>query len=117
MTIKDIQLLLDAEVLSCEEKLSKNVSSAFGSDLMSDVLAFVQERTVLITGLINVHVFRTAQMIDVACIVFSRGKRPNEELLAIGRDMNIVMLSTEYTTYEVCGILYANGLPGINNGI
>lgn len=113
MTIREICQLLKAEVLFGEEKLDKEVQSAFSSDLMSDVLAFVQERAVLITGLINIHVFRTAQMIDVACIIFSRGKKPTGELLEMGKSMKIPMISTEFTSYETCGILYTNGLQGI----
>lgn len=113
MTIRDICQALNAEVLNGEDRLDREVNSAFSSDLMSDVLAFVQERTVLITGLVNIHVFRTAQMIDVFCIVFSRGKKPSGELLEMGKNMKIIMLCTEYTSYETCGILYAKGLSSI----
>ncbi len=115
MTIKEIKDLLKAEVLYGEDKLDRVIDSAFAADLMSDVLAFVEERTALITGLVNIHVFRTAQMTDVSLVIFSRGKKPNTELLEMGKSLKVIMLSTNYTSYETSGILYSNGLPGITN--
>ena len=102
--------LLDAEVLCCEENLGKHVYSACGSDLMSDVLAYVKDQAVLLTGLINSQVVRTAMMMDMVCIVFVRSKDPTEEMLSLARDNGIVILSTDKTLYESCGLLYANGL-------
>jgi len=113
MKISKIQELLDAKVLACEENLGKHVYSAFGCDLMSDVLAYVTDQSVLLTGLVNPQVIRTALMMDMVCIVFVRSKTPNEEMLALARENGIVMMSTEKTLYNTCGILYSNGLVGI----
>ena len=110
MKICTMQELLDAEVLCCEENLGKHVYSACGSDLMSDVLAYVKDQAVLLTGLINSQVVRTAMMMDMVCIVFVRSKDPTEEMLSLARDNGIVILSTDKTLYESCGILYSNGL-------
>ncbi|MDO4733604.1 MAG: DRTGG domain-containing protein [Bacillota bacterium] len=112
MTIQDLVDYLDAAVLCGEDMLAQPVHSACGSDLMSDVLAFVKDRTVLITGLTNTHVIRTAEMLDIGCIVFSRGKKPGEDMLEMAREQGICMLSTKHTTYVTCGILYKKGLPG-----
>lgn len=112
MTVRDIAQYLDAQVLWGEDKMDQSVESACGSDLMSDVLAFVKEKTVLITGLTNTHVIRTAEMLDILCIVFSRGKHPGEEILEMAKERDIVVLSTNCTTYTTCGILYSKGLPG-----
>ena len=105
-----MQELLDAKVLCCEENLNKHVYSACGSDLMSDVLAYVKDQAVLLTGLINSQVIRTAMMMDMVCIVFVRSKNPTEEMLQLARDNGIVILSTDKRLYEACGLLYANGL-------
>jgi hypothetical protein len=105
-----MQELLDAKVLCCEENLGKHVYSACGSDLMSDVLAYVKDQAVLLTGLINSQVIRTAMMMDMVCIVFVRSKDPTEEMLQLARDNGIVVLSTDKRLYEACGLLYANGL-------
>ena len=112
MTVRDVARYLDAEVLLGEERLDQPVESACGSDLMSDVLAFVKEKTVLITGLTNTHVIRTAEMLDISCIVFSRGKTPGAEILEMAKEREIVVLSTKHTTYTTCGVLYAHGLRG-----
>ena len=113
MKISKMQELLDAKVLCGEENLSKEVYSAFGCDLMSDVLAYVTDQSVLLTGLVNPQVIRTALMMDMVCIIFVRSKAPNEEMLNLARENGIVMMSTEKTLYNTCGILYSNGLVGI----
>ena len=110
MKICTMQELLDAKVLCCEENLNKHVYSACGSDLMSDVLAYVKDQAVLLTGLINSQVIRTAMMMDMVCVVFVRSKNPTEEMLQLARDNGIVVLSTDKRLYEACGLLYANGL-------
>ena len=112
MKICTIQQLLEAEVLCCEENLGRHVYSACGCDLMSDVLAYVKDQAVLLTGLVNPQVIRTALMMDMVCIVFVRSKAPTEEMLALARESGIVVMSTEKTLYESCGLLYSNGLIG-----
>ena len=104
--------ILDARVLCGEDWLDQEVSTACGSDLMSDVLAFVKEKTVLITGLTNIHVIRTAEMLDIHCIVFARGKVPGEDVLEEARELGIVVLTTRHTTYTTCGLLYQAGIRG-----
>ena len=113
MTVRDIQEILHATVLTGEALLDTPVEAAFGADLMSDVLAFVKQKTVLITGLINLHVVRTSEMLDIRCIVFSRGKQPGEDILEEAEEAGIAVLSTKMTTYTCCGELYTRGLPGV----
>lgn len=113
MKISKMQELLNAKVLCCEENLGKHVYSAFGCDLMSDVLAYVTDQSVLLTGLVNPQVIRTALMLDMVCIIFVRSKAPNQEMIDLARENGIVMMSTEKTLYNTCGILYSNGLVGI----
>ena len=110
MTIKNIQELLDARVLCSKESLDKQVYSACGCDLMSDVLAFVKDQAVLLTGLVNPQVIRTAVMMDMVCIVFVRSKAPTPEMLKLAEESGIVVMSTDNTLYTSCGLLYSNGL-------
>lgn len=112
MKISKLQELLGAKVLTCEENMNKEVYSAFGCDLMSDVLACVTDQAVLLTGLVNPQVIRTALMMDMVCIIFVRSKSPNDEMIELARENGIVMMSTEKTLYNACGILYSNGLVG-----
>ena len=112
MTIREVMKIVDGKILIGEEHLDDRVETACGSDLMSDVLAFVKDKTVLITGLINPHVVRTSEMLDITCIVFSRGKLPSAEILEEAEEVGITVLSTEMTTYTACGELYVHGLPG-----
>ena len=112
MTIREVMEIVDGKVLVGADRLDERVDTACGSDLMSDVLAFVKDKTVLITGLINPHVVRTSEMLDITCIVFSRGKKPSEEILEMAAENGMTVLSTPMTTYTACGELYIHGLPG-----
>lgn len=110
MKISDIQNLLDAKVICCEENIGKHVYSACGCDLMSDVLAYVKDQAVLLTGLVNPQVIRTAVMMDMVCIVFVRSKTPSQDMIDLAKDSGIVIMNTDKRLYEACGLLYTNGL-------
>lgn len=112
MKISTMRDLLDAKVFCCEENIGRHVYSACGCDLMSDVLAYVKDQAVLLTGLVNSQVIRTAEMMDMICIVFVRSKMPNAEMLELAKDAGIVVMATDKRMYEACGLLYANGLVG-----
>ena len=112
MTIKKIIELLDAEILCGADHIDREVHSACGSDMMSDVLAFVKEQAVLLTGLVNLQVVRTAEMMDMKCIVFVRGKKPPVEVIQSAEECDIVVLATAERMYVACGQLYENGLRG-----
>ena len=114
MTIREIIPILHAQVLCGQDKLDQEVRTACGSDLMSDVLAFVKDKSILITGLTNVHVMRTAEMLDIHCIIFARGKIPPQEVLDEAKELGIAVLATEYTNYTTCGLLYEAGIRGTN---
>ena len=112
MKIAEIAKLLNAEVLCGEDQLDREVTSAFGCDMMSDVLAFVKEQAVLLTGLVNPQVVRTAEMMDMHCIVFVRGKRPDLNMIEMAEDRDMVMLCTDLEMFTSCGKLYSAGLRG-----
>ncbi|NLK21468.1 MAG: hypothetical protein GX308_05180 [Epulopiscium sp.] len=112
MKLQKVKDILDAELLVGEENLNREVFLACGSDLMSDVLAFVKDKVLLLTGLVNPQVVRTAEMMDIKAIVFVRGKRPGEEVLELARAKNMVILTTKYPLYISCGLLFSNGLTG-----
>ena len=110
MKISTVRDLLDAKVLCGEEELDREVYSACGCDMMSDVLAYVKDQAVLMTGLVNPQVVRTAEMMDMVCIVFVRSKQPTEAILTLARNSGIVIMATDMRLYEACGKLYSAGL-------
>ena len=112
MKISTIKDLLEARVIAGEEHLGKHVYSACGSDMMSDVLAYVKDQAVLVTGLVNTQVIRTAEMMDMVCIVFVRSKLPTPEMISLALESGLVLLATDKRMYDACGILYSSGLVG-----
>ena len=113
MTVRDIISCLEAEVLFADEELlDQEVLHACGSDMMSDVLAFVKTEAVLLTGLINTQSIRTAEMMDMKCVILVRGKDPQPGVMELARERDICVLKTELTMFSACGILYEHGLRG-----
>ncbi|MCL2568369.1 MAG: DRTGG domain-containing protein [Oscillospiraceae bacterium] len=110
MRLREVKDILDASVFSGEEHLDREVHAACGSDLMSDVLAFVKNQSVLLTGLLNPQVIRTAEMMDMCCVVIVRGKTPDEQIVNLAKDKDIVLMATKYPMYSACGKLYSGGL-------
>jgi len=112
LILQDILKVIDGKIISQDVDLSTQVEMACGADLMSDVLAFTHTGTLLLTGLTNPQVIRTAEMADVKAVVFVRGKYPPPETISLAEQKNIPLLASCYTMYETCGRLYRTGLPG-----
>ena len=110
MNLEDVLAIIDGKVISQNIDLSMQVEMACGADLMSDVLAFTHAGTLLLTGLTNPQVVRTADMAGVQAIVFVRGKLPPPETVALAEQRNIPLLASRYTMYETCGRIYQTGL-------
>ncbi len=112
MKISEIKSILNAELICGEKFIENEVHTACGSDMMSDVLAYVKEQAVLLSGLVNPQVVRTAEMMDMKCIVFVRGKRPDIDMIDLAIERDIVLLGTSLEMFTACGLLYKNGLKG-----
>ena len=110
MKISEIAEILSADILTLEADLEQDVYMACGSDMMSDVLAYVKNQAVLLTGLNNPQVVRTADMMDMVCIVFVRGKVPEQSIIDMANEKNIAILATDKTMFIACGMLYSSGM-------
>ncbi len=104
--------LLGARVLCGEELPDNEIYCACGSDMMSDVLAFTKHDAILLTGLVNNHVLRTAEMLDIQYIMFVRGKVPADDIIDMAKEMDMVLMTTELPMFTACGMLYTNGIKG-----
>lgn len=112
MTLKEVKDILDAEVFVGHDQLEMEVSTAFGADLMSDVLAFAKSGSLLLTGLTNPQIVRTSDVLDIAAIIIVRGKRPQPETIQLAEELRIPLLSTKYILFETAGRLYSKGIVG-----
>lgn len=113
MKMTEIISLLDARLLCGAVEDDYEFDSAFASDMMSDVLAYGQGQALLLTGLLNQQVIRTAEMLDMHCIVFVRGKKPVDEVLALAEQKGLTVLSTQYGMFTASGLLYRAGIRGV----
>jgi len=112
VTLEQIKDLLDAKIVVGDDKLDLEIATAFGADLMSDVLAFARSGCLLITGLSNPQAVRTAYALDIAAILVCRGKALTDKFIEIAKELGIPILWTEYIMFEACGKLYREGLTG-----
>jgi predicted transcriptional regulator len=114
MRLSEIITLLSAKVICGQDKLDITVEAVYAGDLMSDLLAQchtkTNNKTLLITGLNNPQVIRTAEIMDVTAIVFVRGKQPHDEVLQLAKEKGVPLLMTKLPLYDSCGILYSAGL-------
>lgn len=114
MKLGQIKRYLNCKTISGPDYDEKTIHKAFCSDLMSDVLAYIHDdTTLLITGLCNPQVIRTAEMIDLKVIVFVRDKKPSKELVRMAEKHDILLLSTTVSMFHAAGILYQQGMRGV----
>ena len=112
MTLREVKEILEAEVFVGHNQLGMEVKTAFGADLMSDVLAFAKAGSLLLTGLTNPQIVRTSDVLDIAAIIIVRGKRPLPETIQLAEELQIPLLSTKYILFETAGRLYTKGIVG-----
>jgi len=113
MKLRKIVEIIDGDILAGEAIIDDiDCKEACGCDLMSDVLAFTKEKALLLTGLTNLQVIRTAEVADLLAVVFVRGKRPEDEVLSMAEKAEIPLLTTKYPLYETSGLLWSAGLAG-----
>ena len=112
MKLSEIQKELAGTILTDETTLDHDATTVFASDLMSDVLAYGRKTSVLVTGLCNVQIIRTAEMMDCCCIILARNKVANEQMISTANDLGICLISSELFVYDVCNKLGRLGLIG-----
>jgi predicted transcriptional regulator len=112
VTLREVKEILEAEVFVGHNQLGMEVKTAFGADLMSDVLAFAKAGSLLLTGLTNPQIVRTSDVLDIAAIIIVRGKRPLPETIQLAEELQIPLLSTKYILFETAGRLFTKGIVG-----
>jgi len=112
MKLDRVKEVLSAKVCTNIPYADIEINAACGADLMSDALAFGENKGLLLTGLNNPQSVRTAEMMDIQCVMIVRGKEPIEGLVKLAEEKKIVVMKTDHSMYTSCGLLYEAGLPG-----
>ena len=113
MKIEKIVQLLEATVLCGHHRISDEISKAFSSDLMSDVLTLDTENILLLTGLANIQTIRTAEVAEIQYLVIVRNKKITSDIVDLANELNMVIIESPFSMYKASGILYANGVNPI----
>ena len=110
MKIKELADLLSADIRAGATCAESEVRTAYAGDMLSDVLSLGTQPDVLLTGLLNPQVIRTAEMLDTACVVFMRGKQPTDAMLELAEKSGICVLATPFELYAACALLARGGI-------
>ncbi len=112
MKLEEVRDILEAEVIVRGNSTDVEIIMACGSDLLSDVLTYIKPKALLLTGLTNSQVVRTAEIAEITAICFVRGKKPQDETIKLAKEKGLPLLATRFSMYVSCGRLYKHGLPG-----
>ena len=112
LTLGKVLSLVEGKPISKQVDLDLEIQMGCGADLMSDVLSYIKSGALLLTGLTNSQVVRTAEIAEIVAICFVRGKRPTDEMVELAKEKDIPLLCTSMLMYESCGCLYGQDLPG-----
>ena len=110
MTVAEAVKILEGQFFTGEDKADREIAAACGADLMSDVMAFVKDRVLLLTGLVNPQVIRTAELLDIHAIIFVRGKVPGRDMIEMAEESDIILAGTKLPMFISCGKIYEAGL-------
>lgn len=113
MKIKDIIELTEARVVAGNPEIDINIEKAFSSDLMSDVLMLDEHNIILISGLANIQLIRTAEMADIPVVLLARNKKATPDMIKLAEETGTVLLETPYSVFRSSGILYSNGIKPV----
>jgi predicted transcriptional regulator len=111
--ISEILQFIDARIVAGSSNTEKNLDKAFSSDLMSDVLTLDEDNILLITGLANLQLIRTAEMADINAVLLARGKQATSDMIELANENGLILMETPYSIYKASGILYSNGLKEV----
>lgn len=114
MKLSEIKDILKADVLTGEEQLDKTIVAGGGADIMDAFLSAVARDAVVLTGVTDVSVVRTAKIAGVGAVVFVRGKRPAATVVEQARQFELPLLVTDYSMFISIGKLYMHGLRGLD---
>ena len=110
MKLTEIAELLNARVVCGQERLEEEQDIAFASDLMSDILTLGDNFPMIVTGLCTMQTIRTCEMGNLEVVVFVRKKKPTAEMIELAEENGMILLSSDFSMFKACGILYQNGL-------
>lgn len=114
MTFEEIKTLLECQCISQDSIPSIDIKVAYASDLMSDILVSPKPGALLVPGLANNQAIRTSKVAGISAFLFVRNKRPSDSTVKLSREYKIPLLSTKFSMFEACGILFSKGIKGVS---
>ena len=108
--LKEIINAVEGTLLTKQLKQDLDIHHCGAADLMSDVLSIMKPGSLLVTGLVNLQSIRTAEMANLAAIIYVRGKTPGSDAIDLANELGIPLIASHIGMFEMCGRLYKAGL-------
>lgn len=107
MKVSDLIQQLDLKVISGEKGLNREISGAYVSDLLSDVMGNAQENQLWVTLQVHQNVMAIASLKDLAAVILVKGLHPHQSTIEHSNEEQIPILSSADSTFDLSGKLYA----------
>ena len=114
MKLSELTTLLHGTLLTQTSREIGELSFCGAADLMNEIRRQFAKGSVLVTGLTSGGVIQTAIDYKVQMVVMVRGKKPSPKELELAQAVGLPVLMTRHTLFTTCGLLYSNGLRGLD---
>jgi serine kinase of HPr protein (carbohydrate metabolism regulator) len=112
MKLQEIIEKLDLDVKSGEDRLDKEISHGYASDLLSDVMGNAKEGDLWVTLQAHQNIVAVAVMKSISGIILVNNRAPDSMTLKKAREEGIPILVSKMPAFELVGKLFEMGVAG-----
>lgn len=110
MKIGDIIDRLKLEVMIGSVEKAAELSGAYSSDLLSDVIANSKKDNIWITLQTHLNIIAVAKLKELSAIIIVLNKQVDSNTIKKANEEGILLLRTDLNAFQVAGKLYEMGL-------
>lgn len=111
MKIEELTKLIEGKVVTKGDSSIYDVTKAFTSDLMSDVLTLDDtDSLILVTGLANLQTIRTVEMSNINMVILVRGKKATQEMIDLAEENDTILIETNHSAFYTSALMFNAGI-------
>ena len=114
MTAFDIVKIFGLQIRTGKDRLQKDVTGGYVSDLLSDVIAHSRKGNIWITIQTHPNIVAVAAMKELSGIILTGGREPDADTVQKAEEEGIPILVSPLFTFELVGRLYQKGISGMS---
>lgn len=106
MKVLELSNQIFAKVVTKENTKQNDCEGVYVGDLLSNVMANIQEGNIFVTIMCNMNTVAVASLKDVPVIVFCENKQPTKQMIEKADECDIAILVTTYSAVDVIRKIY-----------